>query len=221
MRPVDKDAVARRLCGLDLHSNRSADRRLEKPVIVVATQTLEVGADLDFDGLVTECASLDALRQRFGRLNRMGRNIEARAEILVRADRAKPARGAEKEEKEEKDPVYGEALARTWKWLDDHKNKDDEVDFGVARLGRLLAEADSHRVAHGAAARCALAELDAPSAHAPVMLPAHVDCWAQTAPEPRPSPDVAHFLHGPRESVPDVQACWRADIDLGVCAVER
>ncbi len=208
MRPVDKDAVVRRLRGLNLHSDGSAGRRLERPVIVVATQTLEVGADLDFDGLVTECASLDALRQRFGRLNRMGRDVQARAEILVRADQAKPARGAEK------DPVYGEALTRTWKWLDDHKNEDDEVDFGVAPLGRLLAEADSYRVARSGAARCALADLDAPSADAPVMLPAHVDCWAQTAPEPCPSPDVAHFLHGPREGVPDVQVCWRADIDL-------
>ena len=25
---------------------------------------------------------------------------------------------------------------------------------------------------------------------------------------------MAHFLRGPRESVPDVQVCWRADIDL-------
>ena len=46
------------------------------------------------------------------------------------------------------------------------------------------------------------------------MLPAHIDCWAQTAPEPHPSPDVALFLHGPREGAPDVQVCWRADIDL-------
>ena len=196
MRPVDKDAMVRRLRNLDLHSNQATDRRLEKPVIVVATQTLEVGADLDFDGLVTECASLDALRQRFGRLNRMGREIEARAWILIRADQAKPARSAKK------DPVYGEALTRTWKWLGDHKNEDGEVDFGIAQLGRLLGQDDS------------LADLDAPSVDAPVMLPAHVDCWAQTAPEPRPSPDVAHFLHGPRESVPDVQVCWRADIDL-------
>ena len=196
MRPVDKDAVVRRLRNLDLHSDEATGRRLEKPVIVVATQTLEVGADLDFDGLVTECASLDALRQRFGRLNRMGREIEARAWILIRADQAKPARSAKK------DPVYGEALTRTWKWLGDHENEDGEVDFGIAHLDRLLAEGDS------------LAGLDAPSADAPVMLPAHVDCWAQTAPEPRPSPDVAHFLRGPRESVPDVQVCWRADIDL-------
>ena len=196
MRPVDKDAVVRRLHDLGLHSNRSADRRLQAPVIVVATQTLEVGADLDFDGLVTECASLDALRQRFGRLNRMGRNIESRARILVRAEQAKPARGTEK------DPIYGEALTRTWKWLGDHKNEDGNVDFGIAHLERLLAEDNS------------LGDLVAPSTGAPVMLPAHIDCWAQTAPEPLPSPDVAHFLHGPREGVPDVQVCWRADIDL-------
>ena len=196
MRPVDKDAVVRRIHDLGLQSNQAAGRRLENPVIVVATQTLEVGADLDFDGLVTECASLDALRQRFGRLNRMGREIEARTWILIRADQAKPARSAKK------DPVYGEALTRTWKWLGDHENEDGEVDFGIAHLDRLLAEDDS------------LAGLDAPSADAPVMLPAHVDCWAQTAPEPWPSPDVAHFLRGPRESVPDVQVCWRADIDL-------
>ena len=80
MRPVDKDAVVQQRLR-PLQSDRSEKRSLAEPVIVVATQTLEVGADLDFDGLVTECASLDALRQRFCRLNRMGRPIEARAEI--------------------------------------------------------------------------------------------------------------------------------------------
>ena len=196
MRPLDKDRAVRRLYDLDLPSDRSAGRELKKPVVVVATQTLEVGADLDFDGMVTECASLDALRQRFGRLNRTGRNIEARAEILIRAEQARPKRGAEQ------DPVYGEALTSTWKWLDAHKNEDGAVDFGVAHLDRLLAEDD------------AVTDLNAPSAAAPIMLPAHVDCWAQTAPEPRPSPEVSHFLHGPREGALEVQVCWRADLDL-------
>ena len=66
-----------------------------------------------------------------------------------------------------------------------------------------------------------LTDLNAPSADAPVMLPAHLDGWAQTAPEPRPSPDVAIFLHGPRESVPDVQVCWRADLDLATNEAQR
>jgi len=37
MRPVDKDAVAARLKGLNLHSDQSPHRNLERPVIVVAT----------------------------------------------------------------------------------------------------------------------------------------------------------------------------------------
>ena len=38
-------------------------------MIVVATQTLEVGADVDFDIAVTELAGVRALVQRLGRLN--------------------------------------------------------------------------------------------------------------------------------------------------------
>ena len=201
MRAVDKDVAVRQLKELQLHTAASRDRHLEKPVIVIATQTLEVGADLDFDGLVTECASLDALRQRFGRLNRMGRDIDSRAAILIRADQAKPKR-------DEEDPVYGQALTNSWKWLNEQSNTDGEVDFGIAYLDRLLQGEDS------------LADLNAPSADAPVMLPVHVDCWAQTAPEPRPSPDVATFLHGPREGVPDVLVCWRADLDLSTDAAK-
>ena len=185
MRPVDKEVIVQRL--KPLQASQSAKRTLTKPMVVVATQTLEVGADLDFDGLVTECASLDALRQRFGRLNRMGRPIKARALILVRGDQA-----GDKGD----DPVYGEALTRTWNWLNEHKDDNGEVDFGIA----YLPDGDS--------------SLNAPSVNAPVMLPSHVDCWAQTAPEPKPSPDVAPFLHGPREGAADVQVCWRTDLDL-------
>ena len=132
MRPVDRDAVVERLRRSGLHSDGSANRILEHPIIVVATQTLEVGADLDFDGLVTECASLDALRQRFGRLNRMGRQIESRATIVIRADQAVPNRG------DEDDPVYGKALAGTWRWLQEQK--------GGERRGRFRHRGDGEAV---------------------------------------------------------------------------
>lgn len=205
MRPLDRDdTVSDRL--KPLASSASEHRHLEEPVFVVATQTLEVGADLDFDALVTECASLDALRQRFGRLNRMGRPIEANAAILVRSDQSDPESDAAE------DPVYGMAVAETWKWL---KGRADNnvVDFGIAQMEEHLPV--------GAEDRAALFEkLNAPAPSAPVMLPAHVDCWAQTAPEPVPTPDVALYLRGPSDGCGDVQVCWRADIDLTSGATE-
>ena len=126
----------------------------------------------------------------------MGRSIDAHAVVLIRADQAQIKRG------DEGDPVYGAALTKTWDWLNENRDEKGEVDFGIACLDRKLSAEES------------VETLNAPSSNAPVMLPAHVDCWAQTAPEPHPSPDVALFLHGPKEGVPDVQVCWRADIDL-------
>ena len=98
--------------------------------------------------------------------------------------------------------IYGKALTDTWKWLIERKDADGTVDFGIAAMnGRLEGQDD-------------LAALNAPTASAPVMLPAHVDCWSQTSPVPRPSPYVVPFLRGPQQGAPDVQVCWRADLDL-------
>ncbi|MFZ5493211.1 MAG: type I-G CRISPR-associated helicase/endonuclease Cas3g [Pseudomonadota bacterium] len=193
MRELDRDdLVSTRLQALA--SGHSSDRRLDRPLFVVATQTLEVGADVDFDVLVTECASLDALRQRFGRLNRMGRDIPAPAAVVVRADQTDGS---------EDDPVYGSALAATWQWLRQQAADGDVVDFGVAALARRLPQGE------------ALARLCAPADHAPVLLPAHVDILGQTAPVPAPSPDVALYLHGPARPEADVLVCFRADVDPG------
>ncbi|MEA3275613.1 MAG: type I-U CRISPR-associated helicase/endonuclease Cas3 [Pseudomonadota bacterium] len=189
MRPLDKEEIIDGPLA-EMSVDKAEGRRLERARFVVATQTLEVGANLDFDLLVTECASLDALRQRFGRLNRLGRDISAQATIVVRADQAKDA---------EDDPVYGAALTNTWNWLEKEAGAG-VVNFGIARLAPRLPVGEE------------LARLNAPQQHAPVLLPAHVDALAQTAPEPWPSPDVALFLHGPRSSPADVQVCWRTDL---------
>ncbi|MFZ5543432.1 MAG: type I-G CRISPR-associated helicase/endonuclease Cas3g [Pseudomonadota bacterium] len=192
MRPLDKDDVVD-IALAPLAARHAAARRLARPCFVVATQTLEVGADLDFDLLVTECASLDALRQRFGRLNRGGRAIGARG-VIVATPFDIDAAG--------EDPVYGHAIGATWAWLKEQQERGgvDAVDFGVSALEPLLPTGE------------ALERLNAPSSHAPVLLPAHLDVLTQTAPVPQPTPDVALFLHGPRSGPADVQVCWRADL---------
>lgn len=194
MRPLDRDAVVARLAPLLSGSAAS----LARPTFVVATQTLEVGADLDFHALVTECASLDALRQRFGRLNRIAVRPSAKAVVVVRGDQAQDS---------EDDPVYGASLADTWKWLANHGDGVDEegrsrIDFGVESIGRKW-DATPPEKRPG---------LLAPAPDAAVLLPAHCDMWCQTSPRPVPDPDPSYFLHGPDRGSPEVQVVFRADL---------
>jgi CRISPR-associated endonuclease/helicase Cas3 len=50
-----------------------ADIKNPQPFVLVATQAVEVSLDIDLDTIYTEPAPLDALVQRFGRVNRRGK----------------------------------------------------------------------------------------------------------------------------------------------------
>lgn len=184
MRPLDRD---RALGSIATRISAGRDRtRVDHKLIVVATQTIEAGADFDFDAIVTECASLDALRQRFGRVDRLGKYAASEGIIV--------AVGGEKS-----DPVYGEAAGATAKWVEKNaKGKPKQIDFGVERLP-LIDPAE-------------LASLVASKSSAPLLLPAYLDLWTQTSPEPATVPDVSLWLHGPQTLPPDVQVIWRADL---------
>ena len=190
MRPYERDRLVE---GWSRYLRASAPEPPPRPVIVVSTQCLEVGADFSFDALVTECASLDALRQRFGRLARMGldQGQHAPACILMRAS-----------EIENDDPVYGRAIGHTWNWLNDRAMDRDGrriVDFGFAKLDASVRDTED------------LGQLLAPACDAPLLLPAHLDLLCQTAPPAQPEPDVSLYLHG-RHGPPEVQVVWRCDL---------
>jgi len=189
MRPIDRDRLNDAIRSRVGPNGVAADSKL----VVVATQCLEVGADFDFDAMICECASLSALRQRFGRLNRRGRPITAEGKIYIRGDQV-----------EGEDPIYGIALANTWGWLNQVASnaEKDTVDFGIAAMEAMLSQTPTGT----------LEELEPPTPLAPTMLPWHLDAWAQTSPEPHLTPNVMEYLHGVVDAKAEVNICWRFDL---------
>lgn len=196
IRPLDRDVVLKKLEPLYANAKRST---IDKPVILVATQTIEAGADLDVEALVTEIAPLDSLRQRFGRLDRLGLRGRSRAVILYPP--GKPSKG----ESAKDDPwlsitrIYGESAFRTKEWL---KTLGDEIDFGIDSLEKRLVHLEKET----------LDGLLAPQRRAPVLLAPYVTLWAMTSPAPAATPEPSLFLHGPAVQA-DVQIVWRDGIN--------
>jgi CRISPR-associated endonuclease/helicase Cas3 len=118
VRPLERDERMKALKPALASSTKP--RPGDKPIVVIATQTIEVGADFDFHALFTEAASYPALKQRVGRLNRLGARGAARgAIVLVRAEA-------------EGDRIYGDTIRTTWEHLRAHAS-DGEVDLGIAK----------------------------------------------------------------------------------------
>lgn len=194
MRPLDRDAAARAVQAAVDPARMPGTGEL---TFVVATQCIEVGADYSFDAMVTEVAPIDSLRQRFGRLDRRGemastRKSAARAWILG-PSAPKTVAGLDD------DPVYGGAVAATWMHLL-VSTENGRLPFDAAPLAKHEFPAAAQ----------------APRLEAPLLLPHHMDAWAQTNPEPAQLPPIDRFLHGMLPDVdarrpPDVSVVWRYD----------
>lgn len=203
-RPLDRRRIEQELV---TRTGAGRDRAAgERPLFVVATQCIEVGADLDFDALVTQLAPLDALRQRFGRLDRLGKQYKAGAvaHAVVFATKQAIAKKAD-------DPIYGDAPRLTWEWLQSVAEKTKNgaiVRFGIADWPTME--------------RRLLETLIAPAKPAPVLFPAYAELWAQTSPRPAVDPWPPLFLHGiGSDAAADVQIVWRGDITEADLTRER
>lgn len=185
MRPLDRKSAME-----DIESivDPDSESRPGGLTVVVSTQAIEVGADISFDALITECAAADSLRQRFGRLDRRGHyssktGCPAKAWIIGPKSTLKSKKP---------DPIYGNSTRFTWTELT-RRAKDGPVDVGPLSLGEFPPEAA------------------APRPEAPLLLRTHLDSWFQTNPESAAQP-VEWFLHGiETRHIPEVSVVWRRD----------
>lgn len=204
-RPVDRERVAEKWIGLlGAEVDDAADT--QGPIVLVATQTVEVGVNIDVDFLVTEECALDALVQRLGRLNRFG--TRAGSAVVVTSGIA--------------DPVYGDAAPNTSAllagWgaaeLDSVKsvlvNREAWLDVSPLALRGLMATVDADRLdGHSASA------LTRAAPASPLLDLGLVDGWARTSPVPVPDVPVEPYLHGLSDADTTVLVAWRSDMTWG------
>lgn len=104
MRPYDLENLQAEHSGL---FTTEGDKSVK---VVVATQTLEVGIDVDFADLVTELAPASSLAQRFGRVNRLGRRKDSKVVVI------EPASGDLV--KKDAPPYKAVDLSNAYAWLE-------------------------------------------------------------------------------------------------------
>lgn len=193
-RPIDREVVtADWLASLGKETDRDAD-----PVVLVATQTVEVGVNLDVDWLVTEECALNALIQRLGRVNRFGRRIGSAIVVATGKD----------------DPVYGEAAPATTRQLGAWGAP--EIRSTKGRLSERASWLDvsplsMRRVTHTLDA-VETGRLNRSENAAPMLDRQLFDGWAQTSPVPAVDVPIGPYLHGLGVAESTVTVAWRSDL---------
>ncbi len=157
--------------------------RRDRHFVVVATPTLEAGADLDVRFLVTEACGVRALTQRLGRLNRRGRLSDAWA-VFVHAPRRGGGRLA----------GGGEPEAVLGRLREAAKRAGGELSVSPRNLAEILGAPD-----------------DEPG-HIPEVMNGLLWEWTKTTTPPRDAAPVAPYFAGIPSVEPSVCLVWRARV---------
>ncbi len=162
-------------------ARRDAGTVRNRHLVVVATQTLEVGADIDAEYLVTEACGVRALTQRLGRLNRLGRFSDARGVYVHTPPRTKEATW----------PIYGSEPQTVFDSLQAAAS-DGTVDLSPVRITEVLGRPG-----------------DKPG-RAPELLFGILWEWIKTTTPPPGEAPVEPFFSGVRGRDFSISVIWRA-----------
>lgn len=181
MRPADVAHLRRRRPGLlDTEGNAEVD-------VLVATQTVEVGIDLDLSALVTELAPAAALAQRSGRVNRRGDRAATRVVVAVPESLTVPDKGVE--------PYTGSDLTAAREWINGRSQSAEGLAPWAVRQDPPPGQALRRTVLR----RVELADSWA---------------WARTGDEPFARPDLDLWLADDLGAERDRWLVSRADLPL-------
>lgn len=195
---LTREREAERICKHILNpqhgmaATRSATTPRERHLVVVATQTLEVGADLDAEYLITEACGVRALTQRLGRLNRLGNYTDAHA-LYIHLPPQKSRGGKAKGDDEW--PVYGKEPGTVLQRLKDAQQQTDgKVNLCPRRVAEVLGPPGEDR------------------GRAPEVLPGILWEWVKTTTPPEGEAPVEPYFSGIASPQYTVSVIWRAHV---------
>ena len=156
-------------------------------LIVVATQTLEVGADIDAEYLVTEQCGIRALTQRLGRLNRLGRFKDSVA-VYVHMPTSERLSNLESWS------VYGSEPKALLSTLQNIENASEAVSLSPGCVAEILGPPNDD------------------SSRAPELLPGILWEWTKTSSPPEGEAPVEPYFSGIKGAKRLVTIIWRAHV---------
>lgn len=188
-REVEAERIRERVLddkrGMAASRNRSLAR--DRHLVVIATQTLEVGADVDAEYLVTEACGVRALTQRLGRLNRLGRYPDARAIYIHLPSKIK---GTDSEW-----PVYRTEPATVLERLEKACGKNARIiNMSPNRISEVLGSPGDD------------------SGRAPEILPGLLWEWLKTTTPPEGEAPVEPYFSGIAGPAYAVALIWRVHV---------
>ncbi len=161
-------------------------RTPDQTVYLVSTSAGEVGMDLHADHMVSDLSTFDSMIQRLGRVNRFGKG-KARVDVVHEP--------SIKDEPRNKTLELFKAQINT-----------DEPDNGIDVSPTALTQMMKTDIAGSA------------FSHIPEMVDATdilLDLWTQTSLADIPArPEIAPWLHGIQENLPETWMAWRMEIPL-------